>query len=142
MSLATRWRRWFGGLFHSAPLDGSKTTTAQIAQVVVEPYVMVQGNLNIGQVLVEDQVGVVGNVKIAQTFPEPLYQVDTTNVKTGQVIVEVLRTAHCVMIPPVMPPQPVCPPVDLTGVAAEGCVAVTDFTGTALGGCAAAVDPL
>lgn len=130
MGLAKRWRRLLGSLFGGvAVIDGSKaSTTAQVAQVLVEPVLSVAGTTHIGQVLVEPQLSVASTTRIGQVVVEPQWQADTTNVRVGQVIIEVLRTAHCVIVPPVLPPQSVCPPVD--------------FTGTATGGCVAAVDPL
>lgn len=60
----------------------------------------------------------------------------------AQLVVEVLRSMHCIIPGPPKVPVSVCPPVDLTGVASGGCVATGEFTGTASEGCVSAVDPL
>ena len=105
---AKRWRRLLG-LFGGSGVDGIHTTQADVAQFVPEPlFNRALTEVDVAQVVLDDGV----------YYPQ-------TPVRCGQFTVEVLRSMHCQIAPPPVPPAPQCPPQEGLPVAPGGGGCVT-----------------
>jgi hypothetical protein len=139
MSVAKRFRRLLGFLGVGGT-EGSRLSNADIAQVVPDVALSTDapGNtVHAFQVVPEAVIGIEapGNtVHAFQVVADLMWQNDPTPTRPAQVVVEVLRSFHCV-ISHTVPPVPICPPLVAESAATPGCITTETAVNPEAPGC-------